>query len=146
MACGTAPPPPDLDDLTAAWARARADSRLAAVVAASARGPVAAALTEVAAERAAHAEALDEEIVRMTGHSATTTSVTTTPTTSPTSSTVPPSSTAEDVIGALRVSADSAVPAAADLSADPLRAACLVHTSDPADALTRTHSRGRGSC
>ncbi len=70
-------------------------------------------LTEVAAERAAHAEALDEEIVRMTGHSATTTSVTTTPTTSPTSSTMPPSPTAEDVIGALRVSADSAAAACA---------------------------------
>ncbi|CAA0089925.1 Uncharacterised protein [Mycolicibacterium vanbaalenii] len=116
VACGTAPPPPDLDELTTALDRARADSRLATDVAASARGPVAAALTEVAAERAAHAEALDEEIVRMTGHSATTTSVTTTPTTSPTSSTVPPSPTAEDVIGALRVSADSAAQAAAALS------------------------------
>lgn len=113
-ACGTTPaPPPDLDDLTTALDRARSDSRLATDTAAAARGSVADTLTEVAAERSAHAEALSEEIVRLTGHAVPTTTVTITPTTSSAPS---PAPSAADVIGALRASADSATEAAAALS------------------------------
>ncbi|MGB7359270.1 MAG: hypothetical protein WA944_15275, partial [Mycobacterium sp.] len=114
--------------------------RLASEVAAAARGPVADALTQVAAERAAHAEALGEEIVRMTGHAPTTTSTTTTTTTSSTSSsTVLPGPTVEDVIGALRVSADSAAQAAAALSgyrAGLLASICAACTAAFSVALT----------
>ena len=138
-ACGTAPPPPDLDELTTALDRSRSDSRLATEVAATARGPVAAALTEVAAERAAHAEALGEEIVRMTGHAPTTSVTTTTTTSASASSTVLPEPTVEDVIGALRVSADSAAQAAAALSgyrAGLLASICAACTAAFSVALT----------
>ena len=117
VACGTAPPPPDLDDLTTALDRARADSRLATDAVVAARGPAADTLTDVAAERAAHAEALSEEIVRMTGHAAPTTSVTTTTTTTTAATgSAPTVPTVDDVIGSLRASADSAAQAAAELS------------------------------
>jgi hypothetical protein len=117
MACGPAPPPPDLDDLTTALDRASADSRLATDAAAAARGSTVDALTAIAAERSAHAEALSEEILRMTGHAAPTTSVTASPTTSSADTSVPrPDPTADDVIGALRASADSATQAAAALT------------------------------
>ena len=110
-----APPPPDLDDLTTALDRASADSRLAADAAAAARGSAAGrALTAIAAERAAHAEALSEEIARMTGQAApTTSSVTATTTTHRRTSAPGPALTADDVIAALRGSADSAAQAAA---------------------------------
>lgn len=113
--CSAPPPPPDLDDLTTALDRARADSTLAAEVAGATRGPVADTLTDVAAQRAAHAEALSEEIVRMTGAAAPTTSVTVTTATAA-NTTAPPPPTAADVIGALRASADSAATAGATLS------------------------------
>ena len=117
VACGTAPPPPDLDDLTTALDRARADSRLATDAAAASRGSAVDALTAIAAERLAHAEALSEEIVRMTGHAAPTTSVTASATTSAAATSAPgPDPTAADVIGALRASADSATRAAAALT------------------------------
>ncbi|PRC46775.1 hypothetical protein C6A85_88365, partial [Mycobacterium sp. ITM-2017-0098] len=116
-ACGTPPPPPDLDDLTTALDRARSDSRLATDVAAISKGRLVDVLTDIASQRSAHAEALAEEIVRMTGHAApTTTSATsTTPTTtaSATSTSVP---SRDDVVGALRTSADSAGQAAGALS------------------------------
>jgi hypothetical protein len=115
-ACGTPPPPPDLDDLTTALDRARSDSMLAADVAATARGQLADVLTDVAAQRSAHAEALADEIVRLTGHAApSSTSVTPSPTTT-TSAAPAPAPTADDVVGALRTSADSAGQAAAALS------------------------------
>ena len=119
-ACGTsAPPPPDLDDLTTALDRARSDSRLAteaseaieAIEAAETGGSAVDALTEVAAERSAHADALAEEIVRMTGNAAPTTTTTSSASASPA-----PEPTVEDVIGALRASADSAAQGAATLS------------------------------
>ncbi len=117
VACGPAPPPPDLDDLTTALDRARADSRLATDAAAASRGSAVDALTAIAAERSAHAEALSEEILRMTGHAAPTTSATASPTTSsPATPTPRPDPTADDVIGALRASADSATQAAAALT------------------------------
>lgn len=125
-ACGTAAPPPDLDDLMTALDRARADSRLATRAAEAAetagppgpagaahsRGSAVDALTEVAAERYAHAEAVAEEIERMTGSAA----PTNTTTTSVATSVASPDPTVADVIGALRASADSAAQAAAALS------------------------------
>lgn len=115
--CGTPPPPADLDDLTTALDRARSDSKLATDVAATARGTLADALADIAAQRSAHGEALAEEIVRMTGHAAPTTSASAPagPTTT-TSSAAAPTPTADDVTGALRTSADSAAQAAAMLS------------------------------
>lgn len=118
-ACGTAPPPPDLDDLTTALDRARADSQLATEVAERVRGPVAQALDAVAAERTAHADALADEIVRLTGQAAPSTSVTvstTSTTTSSTSSVADPPPTVDDVVGALRTSAESATTSATALS------------------------------
>lgn len=113
--CGTQPPPPDLDDLTTALDRARADSELAARTAATTRGPIAATLNTVAAERSAHADALADEIVRLTGRPAPSTSVVASTTTT-TSAVAAPAPTVDDVIGALRVSADSATTAATALS------------------------------
>ena len=112
-ACGAPPPPPDLDDLTTALDRARSDSKLATDAVAAARGSIADTLTEVASVRSAHGEALADEIVRLTGAAAPTTTVITTTTTS---SPPAPAPTADDVIGALRTSADSATQAAAALS------------------------------
>jgi hypothetical protein len=92
-----------VDELAAQLDRARADSQLATDAAAATPPPPAAlALTTVASERAAHAQALSDELVRMVGKNA--------PTTTATSTTVPPATapTTEDVIAALRQSADSA--------------------------------------
>lgn len=115
--CSAPPPPADLDDLTTALDRARADSTLAADVAAATRGKVADTLTDVATMRAAHAEALSDEIVRLTGQPAPTTSVTVpTATSSAATAPAPPAPNPADVVGALRVSADSAATAAATLS------------------------------
>jgi hypothetical protein len=111
-ACGgSSPPPPDVDDLTAQLDRARADSQLAAAAAAATPPPpTAPALTAVASERAAHANALSDELVRMIGKDA--------PTTTAVSTTVQPATapTAQDVIAALRQSADSAAQLAATQS------------------------------
>lgn len=116
-ACGSPTPPPDLDDLTTALDRARADERLAGEAAAGARGTVAQTLTQVAGQRSAHAAALSDEIVRLTGQPAPTASVSVTTSTSVAPGVPPaPAPTADDVIGALRASADSAAHAAASLS------------------------------
>ena len=65
-ACGKPPPPPELDDLTQ-LDRARTDSELASDAAADREAAAAAALTAVPVERSAHAEALSDEIARLTG-------------------------------------------------------------------------------
>src|SRR5215212_1667386 len=82
-ACGSEPSPPNVDDLEAQRDLAEKDSAMA-VAAASAADPVyAPALTVVAAERAAHAKALAEEIARAAGKPppmSTTSSTTTAPT------------------------------------------------------------------
>ncbi|RAV07316.1 hypothetical protein DQP55_22075 [Mycolicibacterium sp. GF69] len=108
-ACGSPPPPPEVDELTAQLDRARADSQLATDAAASEREPVAQALTAVAAERAAHAQALADELVRIRGDAA--------PTQTPTSTTAEPAKppTVKDAVNALRVSAKSATDLAAKL-------------------------------
>src|SRR5690242_10896104 len=67
--CGHPPPSPDLAELAAQLDRARADSKLAAEAAGALRpqSPQLRALTVVAAERTAHAQALSDELVRMAG-------------------------------------------------------------------------------
>jgi hypothetical protein len=102
-ACGASPPPPEVDELAAQLDRARADSQLATdAAAATPPPPTAQALTAVASERSAHAQALSDELVRMVGKNA--------PTTTATSTTARPAKapTTEDVVAALRQSADSA--------------------------------------
>jgi hypothetical protein len=110
-ACGSPPPPPEVDELAAQLDRARADSQLASdAAAAQPPPPTAQALTAAASERSAHAQALSDELVRMVGKKA--------PTATPTSTTVPPAKapTTEDVIAALRQSADAAAQLAATQS------------------------------
>jgi hypothetical protein len=109
-ACGSAPPPPEVDELVAQLERARTDSQLATDAAAAARGGTAQALTTVASERSAHAQALSDELVRLRGQEA--------PTATPSSTTAEPAKPPgpQDVIGALRESAQSAADLAAKLS------------------------------
>ena len=110
-ACGEPPPPPEVDELAAQLDRARADSQLAAdAAAATPPPPTAQALTAVASERAAHAQALSDELVRMVGKNA--------PTTTSSSTTAPAAKapTTADVIAALRQSADAASQLAAKQS------------------------------
>jgi hypothetical protein len=110
-ACGKPPPPPDLDDLMTQLDMARSDSRLASDAATAANPAVRPALAAVSSERSKHAEALSDEIARLTGEP--TTSSPTTTTTSVDQATTP---TAKDVTAALRTSADSAAKTAAALS------------------------------
>jgi hypothetical protein len=111
-ACGSAAPPPDVDELAAQLDRARADSQLATDAgAATPPPPTAQALTAVASERSAHAQALSDELVRILGKSAPTT---TTPTTTAAESAKAP--TTDDVIAALRQSAAAAAQLAAKQS------------------------------
>jgi hypothetical protein len=110
-ACGKPPPPPDLDDLMTQLDMARSDSRLASDAATAANPAVRPALAAVSSERSKHAEALSDEIARLTGEP--TTSSPTTTTTSIGQATAP---TAKDVIAALRTSADSAAQTAGQLS------------------------------
>lgn len=121
-ACGSTPPPPELADLTALLDRARADSTLA-TEAAGALPPqdaTARALTAVANERSAHAQALSDELTRMTGEAPPSPSATSAPSSaspSPgTSATPAPVPNADDVVAALEQSADQATAVAARLS------------------------------
>jgi hypothetical protein len=110
-ACGKPPPPPDLDDLMTQLDMARSDSQLASDAAGTAKPAMRPALAAVVSERSKHAEALSNEIARMTGEPPTTSASTTT--TSAAQATAP---TTKDVIAALRESADSAGQTAAQLS------------------------------
>src|SRR6202171_3769277 len=111
-ACGSPPPPPEVDELAAQLDRARADSQLAAdAAAATPPPPTALALTAVASELSAHAQALSDELVRIVGKKAPTTTTTTSTTARP-----PTAPTTKDVIAALRQSADTAAQLAAKQS------------------------------
>ena len=116
-ACAPAPPPADLDDLQTGYDRARSDSELAGDAATAMTGPsrqsLVAALTSVAAERSAHADALAAEITRLTGGDGPTTATGTPPTT--TSAPVPAPTVAK-VIEELRGSAEQAARAAEKLA------------------------------
>jgi hypothetical protein len=105
-ACSSPPPPPAVDELEAQLASARRDSELATSAAVGAPQQLNVALTEVAAERTRHAEALKTEIARLAVSATSTPAAqTTTPTT--TNAATPPPPLA-DVIRALKESADSA--------------------------------------
>jgi hypothetical protein len=113
-ACGSTPPVKDVDALLGQLERARSDGELAGNAATAAPPKLAAALTVVAGQRAAHAKALTDEITRITGEapqtsSTTPTSVTATPSSTTTTSGPPPKPpSASDVVAALQQSADGA--------------------------------------
>ena len=110
-ACGSSPPPPEVDELAAQLERARSDSQLATDAAAAARGDTATTLTAVASERSAHAQALSDELVRLRGADAPTSTTATSTTAEPAKA-----PTAQDVVAALRDSAASATQLAAKMS------------------------------
>ncbi|HEY2197689.1 MAG TPA: hypothetical protein VGH69_08355 [Mycobacterium sp.] len=101
------PPPPAVDELEAQLTLARSDSELATAAAVGAPQPVNAALTEVAAERTKHAQALTTEIARLAVNPTSTSHETTTPATTTSAAAAPPPPLA-DVVRSLRASADSA--------------------------------------
>lgn len=107
-ACGSTPPVKDTGALLDELERARDDSRLAGNAAVAAPPKLAAVLSVVAEQRAAHARALTDEITRITGEAPTTTAETPTspPATSSPAPTPPP--TAAEVVTALKKSAAGA--------------------------------------
>lgn len=110
-ACGSSPPVKDVDALIDVLERARDDSQLAGNAAAAAAPKIAAALSVVADQRAAHARALTDEITRISGEAPTTsasTSASSTSTTPTTSGPPPKPPTTADVVAALKQSADGA--------------------------------------
>jgi len=111
-ACGEPPPkPPAVEELLGPLDQARRDTALAAAASEDVGHPpqVAAALTVVATQRAAHARALSTEIARAAGKLSASSSETT-PAPSPTGQAAPPPPPPpiSDVINALHASADSA--------------------------------------
>jgi hypothetical protein len=109
-ACGS-PAPPQPEDLQSQLDLARRDSQMASAAATAAGAFDAPLLNVVADERAAHAKALSQEMVRAAGATATAAQPAAPNTAAPAS---PPSRT--DVIAALRESADSAAKLAASFS------------------------------
>ena len=107
-ACESSPPVAEVDALIGQLDRARADSTLAGNAAAVAPPKVAAALTVVAQQRAAHARALADEITRYSGKAPETTAPSSTSATPTTSGPPPKPPTAADVVAALGRSADGA--------------------------------------
>jgi hypothetical protein len=105
-ACSSPPPPPPaVDELEEQLSLARHDSELAKAAAVDAPQQIGTALTEVAAERTRHAQALTTEIARLAVNPTSTSAQTTTPTT--TNAAAPPPPLA-DVVRSLKASADSA--------------------------------------
>jgi hypothetical protein len=110
-ACGESPPkPPPVEDLLGPLDQARKDSALAGAVAAAVGNPpqIAAVLTVVATQRAAHARALSTEISRAAGKLASSSSETTSPSPAQPAGPPPPPPPISDVINSLRASAESA--------------------------------------
>ncbi|OBG71452.1 hypothetical protein A5714_23010 [Mycobacterium sp. E2462] len=111
-ACGkSAPKAPTVEQLLGPLDQARHDSALAAAAASAVGNPpqVAAALSVVASQRAAHARALATEVARAAGKLATTsTSETASPAPAQPAGPPPPPPPVSDVINALHASADSA--------------------------------------
>ncbi|HYO01904.1 MAG TPA: hypothetical protein VET27_08460 [Mycobacterium sp.] len=108
-ACGSTPPVQEMDALLRQLDRAHGDSELAGNAATAAPPKIAAVLTVVAAQRAAHAQALTDEIIRISGEAPPTSSTATTASSSTTTSGPPPKPpTAADVVAALQQSADGA--------------------------------------
>lgn len=111
VACGPSKPPGP-DPLEAELQAARQDSEMATEAAKTATPQMAAALREVAAQRARHADVLVEELARAAGEPIPTeTTATSTPSDSPN-----PPPTVADVVAALRKSAESATALVPSLS------------------------------
>jgi hypothetical protein len=106
-ACSSPPAPPAVDELEAQLTLARQDSGLATAASVGASQAVSKALTEVAAERTRHAQALTNEIARLAVNPTSTSARTTSPTTTASAAAAPPPPLA-DVVTSLRASADSA--------------------------------------
>ena len=122
-ACGEPPPkPPAVEELLGPLDQARRDSALAGAAAAAVGNPpqIAAALTVVATQRAAHARALSTEIARAAGKWTSSTSETASPSQSPSPTEAagppPPPPPLADVVDSLRASAESASRLVATLS------------------------------
>jgi len=115
-ACGSTPPVKDLDALIGALERAHDDSRLAGNAAAVAPPKIAATLSVVADQRAAHATALTEELTRISGETPTPSTTASSSSTPTTSGPPPKPPTAADVVAALKQSADGAALVAAQQS------------------------------
>lgn len=111
-ACGESPPkPPTVENLLGPLDQARKDSALAGAAAAAVgvAPQIAAALTVVATQRAAHARALSTEIARAAGKLTSSSSETTPPSISQAEpGPPPPPPPVSDVINSLRASAESA--------------------------------------
>ena len=105
-ACSSPPPAaPAVDELEAQLSLARRDSELAEAAAVGAPPQIGTALTEVAAERTQHAQALTTEIARLAISPTSTSAQSTTPTTTKAAAPPPPLA---DVVRSLKESADSA--------------------------------------
>jgi hypothetical protein len=110
-ACGESPPKtPAVEDLLGPLDQARRDTELASAAAAAVGNPpqVAAALTVVATQRAAHARALATEIARAAGKLGTSSTEAAKPSPTDTAAPPPPPPPVSDVINSLRASAESA--------------------------------------
>jgi len=111
-ACGESPPkPPPVEELLGPLDQARHDSALAGAAAAAVglAPQVAAELSVVASQRAAHARALSREISRAAGKlTSSSPSETTSPSPTESSGPPPPPPSVSDVRDALRASADNA--------------------------------------
>ncbi|SON62445.1 hypothetical protein MSIMFI_03970 [Mycobacterium simulans] len=112
-ACGeSTPKPPAVEELLGPLEQARHDSALASAAAGAVGSPpqIAAALTVVASQRAAHARALATEIARAAGKLVSATSETSTSSLSPTEPAAPPPPPppVSDVVDSLRASAENA--------------------------------------
>ncbi len=110
-ACSESPPkPPAVEELLGPLDQARRDSALAAAAATAVGNPpqVAAVLTVVASQRAAHARALATEIARAAGKLTSPWSETTSPSPTGPAPPPPPPPSVPDVIDSLRTSAESA--------------------------------------
>jgi hypothetical protein len=110
-ACGeSTPKPPAVEDLLGPLDQARKDSALAGAAAAAVGNPpqVAAALTVVATQRAAHAQALSTEINRAAGKLTSSSSESVSLSPAPATGPPPPPPPIPDVINSLRASAESA--------------------------------------
>jgi hypothetical protein len=110
-ACGEPPPkPPAVEELLGPLDQARRDTALASAASEAVGSPpqIAAALTVVATQRAAHARALATEIARAAGKLTASLNETTTPSPTAQAAAPPPPPPISDVIDSLRASADSA--------------------------------------
>ncbi|MGV9803050.1 hypothetical protein ACWDTP_33850 [Mycobacterium sp. NPDC003449] len=117
-ACGESPPAAEVTDLTTQLDRARADSALAAEAAAAQppRAAQARALGTVADERSAHAQALADELTRITGDTPASATSTTTSPSAANPGQAAPGPSVDDVVDALRQSAEGATDLAARFS------------------------------